>query len=458
MKTNMNVLQRAILTPIGLLIGLASSLAQTGTANGYSLEACIAYAHKNSVAVQNAYLDTRIARHRVKETWAMGLPQINGSGEFNYNYKIQQVILPPEFAFGDPGAPPPESPIAVPFGVALTSTAAVTARQLLFDGTFFLGLKAADVYEELSRKSFELSKIDVASNVTKAYYGVLVAKERQKLIAQNLTRLELLLNETRAMYQNGFAEKIDVDRIEVNYNNIKSEKVRIDRSVSTTVNVLKFQMGMPIHEELVLSDRLSDVMTSSLLPNLDEKADYGQRKEFSILETQRELDLLNVRQYRVGYYPNAYLINRVGLNSGGNALSDLSRWFSFGLVGLQLEIPIFDGMRKKHQIEQAKLQVQRTENDQVQLKRSIDLEVSQAIDNLENSIESLKIAQRNMELAAEIFRVARIKYQEGVGSTLEVSDAETSYKEAETNYYTALYDALIYRVDYQKAIGELWKE
>jgi outer membrane protein TolC len=115
-------------------------------------------------------------------------------------------------------------------------------------------------------------------------------------------------------------------------------------------------------------------------------------------------------------------------------------------------------MRKKHQIEQAKLQVQRTENDQVQLKRSIDLEVSQAIDNLENSIESLKIAQRNMELAAEIFRVARIKYQEGVGSTLEVSDAETSYKEAETNYYTALYDALIYRVDYQKAIGELWKE
>lgn len=431
---------------------------QEAEPNIMSLAECLEYAGANATEIENAMLDIRIANASVGEVRAQGLPQINGQGDFTWNYRIQQVFLPAFIVGGGDNSGQPVDPtevVPVQFGTAINSSMAVNARQLLFDGVFFLGLKAANVYKELASKSYDQSVIDVKANVVKAYYAVLVNQERLDLLQSNYDRLEILLAETLAMYENGFAEKIDVDRIKVNFNNIKVDQQRLARALQISKSLLKFQMGMPLEEEVVLSQTLADMGIEEYLPVPPVDFSYGDRIEFSLLETQAELDELNVRQYRSGYLPKLYLTNTLGWNAGGNDLDALSDWFGFGFMGLSLEIPIFDGFRKKHQIDQANLELQKTRNNREQLKQSVNLEIKQNYSMLLSSIESLQAQKENMELAEEVFRVAKVKYQEGVGSNLEVVEAENAFKQSETNYYNALYDALVYRVDYNKALGRI---
>jgi len=422
-----------------------------------TLDECLQYAEENATAVKNAQIDVQKAAAQVGLVRADGLPQVNGSAEMNYNYKIQQSILPAEFgAFGNPdagSAPPSDDPIVIPFGVAYTGNAAINVRQLLFDGVFFLGLKAANVYQDLSKKSLVQTEIETKASVAKAYYAVLVNRERLELLKANVNRLTILEAETKAMYENGFAEKIDVDRITVNLNNVKVELQRLERGVELANAMLKFQMGMPLTDKLELAQGLATFNLEGYLPQAPNAFSPENRIEYSLIDTQEQLDRLNVRQYRSGYFPKLYLNNTLGWNTGGNEFSQLTDWFGFGFVGLSIEIPIFDGLRKKYQIEDAKLSLQQTMNNREQLEQSITMEVDRTYKELLNSLAALEAQRDNRELAEEVYRVTKVKYQEGVGTNLELVEAENAFKEAETNYFSALYDALVFKVDYQKAMG-----
>lgn len=433
------------------------SAQSSNQAQKFSLEQCIEYALQATAPVIKAQIDTRIAEAQIKEIKAQGYPQLNGNINMTNNFKLQTSFLPAIFFAEDPASVPTDAkPFPVQFGVQYSGLMTASARQLIFDGSFFLGLKAAKTFQELSVKGLERTKIEVVASITKAYYSVLVNQERLGLLQQNVNRLETLLRETRALYENGFAEKIDADRIEVTHNNIKTELRKTERLVALSFNILKYQMGMPLDTPFDITQTLADIELNKI--NLNESYDYNDRIEFSLLDTQLELDQLNVKRYQVQYYPTLYANFNYGINAGANEFSGMDRWFRFGSYGFQVSIPIFDGFRKKSLIQQAKLTMQKTEVDKVDLMRTIDLETSQAKINLQNAINDLEVQERNMELAKEIMRVSKIKLNEGVGSTLELVDAETSYKEAETNYYASVYDALISIVDYKKATGKLYKE
>jgi outer membrane protein TolC len=423
----------------------------------YTLAQCIEYAVAHSVAVKNAQVDVATAKAQVGLVRADGLPQVNGSYSQNGNIKPQVFFFPATLA-GDPNAPAGEF-VAVPAQAAHTGNAGINGSQMLFDGVFFLGLKAAQVYTELAEKGITRSRIDVATAVSKAYYGLLVGQERIALLNNNLARLEALLRETKAMNEQGFVEKIDVDRIEVNLNNLRTEQQRNTRLIDLSKALLKFQMGLRQTDELTIGQSLKDLKLDAAALTATEAFEPSTRIEYSILETQRKLDLMNIRRNKLEYLPKLSLIGNYSATTAQPTLARLyqfsQRWVTFASVGLNLQVPIFDGLRKKYIGEQRRLALVKTENQMQDLRRSFELETNQSAINLQNALDNLKVQQRNLDLAAEVARVTKVKYKEGLGSNIEVVNAENEHKTAETNYYNALYEALMAKVDLDKAQGKL---
>jgi outer membrane protein TolC len=446
--------------PLGLLAMLwvagGSLLAQTP----YSLPQAIEYAMQNNTSIKNAQLDILNANARIGETRAIGLPQINGQVQLLHNIKIQQVILENGAGpFGDSSIPI-GSVIKFPFQLKNNGGVTLTASQLLFNGSYFVGLQAARAYRQFSEKSLTSTKVAVVENVTKAYYGVLVNQERYDLLKVNVDRLEKLLNETREFNKNGLVEKIDVDRIEVQSNNLKVELQNVERLLALSLNALKFQMNMPLNENITLTEKLADLTNTTFTPVATETVNYDQRVEYTLLQQQKQLNTLDLKNVNAGRYPNLGASFTTGYNPASTRLGDIfqsERWVNYSYVAFQLNIPIFSGLGTNYQAQQKKIAIRKTENDITQFKQAVDLQVQQSNVVLQNSLESLKMQKRNLDLATEVVRVTRIKYQQGVGSNIEVINAEASLKESQTNYYAALYDALIAKVDLDKATGDLFK-
>lgn len=416
----------------------------------FSLQECIDYALEYNQNVKNAAFEKEIADTQVKETTGLGLPQVNISSGLNYNYEIQQVFLPP---FDDPQGE--DVPFA--FSQAYDGNIVLGASQLLFDGTFFVGLQAARTVRELSSKAHIKTQIDVAEAVSKAYYNVLVTKERLNLLAVNYGRLDSLLKDTQALYENGFAEKIDVNRIKVQFNNLKVQVDNTEKLMALSHDLLKFQMGMSLANSLTLTDKLEQVDFAVIE---QDNFSYDDRIEYSQLQTNLNLVNLDMKRNKVQRLPALYASFNYGYNTNAGQSSQLfesDRWLDFGALGLSLSVPVFDGMMRSARIQRTKIQAKQIQQSFDLLENSIDLEINQSKVNLSTAIDNMVAQKENMELAEEIFNVSRIKYEEGVGSNLEVTNADADYKEAQTNYYDALYAALVAKVELEKAYGILIK-
>ncbi|QHL88552.1 TolC family protein [Nibribacter ruber] len=436
----------------GLLFMLLSTTSSWAQDKTFTLAQAIDYALQNKGAVQNAKVDIEIAKARVGEVRAIGLPQVSAGVDYSNNLAIQRVFLPAAFL----GDPTPGAVVAVPFGTKHSNSIALNGSQLLFDGSYLLGLKAAQVYTQLSEKALKQTEIQVADAVTRAYYSILITDARAALVDQNLIRLDSMLRETRILNKNGFVEKIDVDRLSVTRNNLQSERDKLRSLQELGVNLLKFQMGMPQTQPITLAGSIQEVIVAS--EHQTATSDYANRIEYSLLNTNQELATLNLRNSKAGYYPRLVLTGRYGGNTASDDFGDMfdkNSYFQFAGIGLGLQIPVFDGFAKKYKIQQNKLALQKIEVGRKDLEQAIDLQVVQANTSVKNARIQLDAQEENRELAQEVLRVARVKYREGVGSSIEVLNAETSLKEAETNYFSALYDLVISQVDLRLANGTL---
>jgi outer membrane protein TolC len=438
-----------------IYVGLFLITSLVANAQTYSLKQAVDYAIAHQVQVKNSQIDLQNASAKINEIKAMGLPQVNGSLALTNNLILQRVFIPAKIF--NPAAAEGEL-IAAKFGVDNSGFANVGLSQLVFDGTYLLGLKASSVYKDLAVKSVTQSKQQVAENVTKAYYGILVNEKRQGLLALNVARLDTLLKETRELNKQGFVEKIDVQRLDVQANNLRTELENIERLQALSYSLLKFQMGYPIEEPIRLSESLEKVELATFNTNAAGDFNYANRIEYSILQTQENLAELDLKSIKAGYMPRLVLNANYGYNAGANAFSDLvsKQWFDNAAITVALQIPIFDGFSKKYKAVQSANNLQKVRQSYSLLKSSIDLQRSQASITMKNALESMKEQKANLDLANEISRVTRVKYQQGVGSNLEVLNAESSIKESQANYFTALYNALIAKVEFEKANGTLY--
>jgi outer membrane protein len=469
-----------ILFMVLLVPGLAAAQ-ENQAAKTLTLDECVQYALDNSINIKNAVLDEEIADARVKETRGIGLPQIDATVGLLHNQKLPRFFAQynPEGGesffdlSGIPGIQPGDV-VAFPnfFQLGSSGNASLNINQILFNGSYLVGLKAANAYRELSIRSTTQSKEQTIQQVTKAFYGVLINKDRMNLFDNNIARVDSLLRTTQALHKNGFAEGIDVDRIQVTLNNLMAERDKFYNLQELAVHLLKFQMTYPMDQPLeVQGDIASLQVDESLLKNYELDWDYSRRSDYQLLEASRNLQNLDVRNKFSTALPSLSAFANLGYSTQSPNISGLfktnsggvpdteevgpDKWYSFSTFGVNLNIPIFSGLQRSYRLQQAKINLMKIENNFTSLKSAIDLEVRQAAISYLNAIKSLESQTANTKLAENIARITKIKYEQGVGSNLEVIDAEASLKESQINYYNALYDALIAKVDLDKAYGKL---
>ncbi len=445
---------------IALFMALAAGLflsqesrAQADASKSFTLKEAQDYALKNNVNNLNATLDDLIAKHYNNEIRGVGFPQINGSFDVKDFIEIPTSLIPAEFFGGPAGTYAP-----VQFGTKYNATAGISASQIIFSSDYFLALKASKTLLELSYKSNARTQIETQIAVAKAYYAVLVYRQRLKLLYANIDRLRQLKDDTRALNENGMVENIDNDRVEVSFNNLLVEKEKVERLVALTEYTLKFQMGMQIATPIVLSDSLD--LNAPLNPEISfaAKPTYSNRIEYQLLQNQEKLNRLELKRYRLGYLPSiaAYAsVSAAAQRSEFDIFDSNKGWYPTGIIGATLNLPIFDGLQKHYKSQQTKLKIQKTQNSIKGFENAMDLDVAAASANYQNAQSSLTTQKKNIELAQRVYDVSKIKYTEGVGNNSDVITAETALKEAQTNYYSALYDFLIAKVDWDRANGNI---
>jgi outer membrane protein len=474
-------MKRIPLTLFTFLIGAAMAVAQQNqpAAQTFTLDQCIDYALQNSNTLKNSVLGEQIANARVKETRGIGLPQVDASVGILHNQKLprffgRNTTDTTSFSFFQnvPGAQNDDIVAGQNFfQLRSGGNASVTITQILFNGSYLVGLKAANAYRELSVKQTNQSREQVVEQVTKAFFTALVNAERMKLFDNNIGRIDSLLRTTKALNKNGFVESIDVDRIQVSLNNLKTERDKFQNLQELSIELLKFQLNYPMEAELAVSGSLDDIQIPESALQYEQNWDYTTRSDYQLLMANKRLQLLDVKNKYAAGLPSLGAMANLGYSTQSADIAGLfktessgvvdngevgpDKWYSFSTFGVTLNIPLFSGLQRNYRLQQSKITLQQLENNTNILKSTIALETKSSGKVFENSLKTLVSQRENMKLAENVARVTKIKYEQGVGSNIEVIDAESSLKESQINYYNALYDALIAKVDLDKAYGKL---
>jgi outer membrane protein len=406
----------------GALQGYSQTQPAPQTYN-FSVQEAISYALTHKDSVVNSGLDVKNADYYVKELIGQGFPQIDGTASFQDYLKIPTTLLPGEF-FGAPAG----TFIPVKFGVKYQSNLGVNVSQLLFDPSYIIGLQGRKTYKELYSRGYTSTKIDVTAKVTKAYYQVLVSNEQIKLLDANIAQLKQQVDQTTAQNKQGFVEKIDVDRIAVQYNNLITSRENTLRLLALNYQLLKFQIGMPIENSLTLKDGLNDIkLDENIVETVTDTASYKNRIEYKVFETSLKLSEFDLKRMKAQFLPTLKANVAYTASYQNNSFKDLySTSFPSSYVGLTLNVPIFSGGQRTNQVRQSEITVQKNKNNLDGLRNGLNLQAAQAKIIYMNSLQSLNNQKRNQELAREVLRVSKIKYQQGVGSSIEVTQAQTA--------------------------------
>lgn len=414
-----------------------------------TLEECIEFAMQNNRQLQNSRLEKSIAKENIDEVISTGYPQIDGQANIQNYFEIPVTIIPD---FNDPESGRfTEAQFLLPW----QAQAGITANQLLFDGTFFLGIKAARELSALTEKQVYQSQEDLVVNVSKAYYTALISQEQLSILEANIERVQRLYKETDALFTEGFAEKIDVERLQISLNNLELDHQKASRMLRISIDILKFQIGLPVTSELALTENISAMLEPSLETFSVENFAVQDKIEYKVLQGQRELQLLNIKRYKVEHLPKVYAFGSYNWNRQWEFNSDNRFSYFQGVWGIQLDVPLFDGFRKRALIRRSKLELYQIDNNIDDFENNALMQLRTSERSVLNAINSLESTRKTLELAEKIYRIARVKYKEGVGSSLEINDAETQLKEAESNLLRSTYDYLTARLDWEKASGKL---
>jgi outer membrane protein TolC len=438
----------------------------------FSVDQAVDYAMQHAVQVKNALLDIKIQHQTNRQVTSAALPQVNVSVSVTHYIDIPVQSIPNfispatyqvliDEGVKDGNGNPVTFPaggfgnLAFPFGTPWNASAGVEVSQLLFDGQVFIGLKARKTSMEFARAQADVTIEQIMVNVRKIYYQLIIGKQQMGTIDANIDRFGKLLNDTKAIYENGFAEKLDVDKVTVQLNNLLTEKIKLQNQLDAGYAGLKFLMHMPQKDTLILTDTLTvDWLKDGLL---DESYEPKSRKEFKLAQSVVKLSSFNVQRYKLSALPTVALFGsytKSAQRQSFNFLNDDS-WFTATIVGLSMKVPVFNGFNRTAKLKAAKYELEKAQNNLEAVEALINREVLDARLKMISALQTADNQKRNMELAEKVYNTTVLKYGEGLGSNQEIYTAQTELKMAQNNYYSAMYDAVIARIDYLKATGKL---
>jgi outer membrane protein TolC len=437
-----------------------------------SVKEAVDIAFKNFVDVQNSKYDVDLQRLKNREITGQAYPQLKGSFQVNHYPNIPVTVLPDFISPSVYGVLVNNgvkdgngNPILMPsnfgnvnaqFGTPWTASAGVTLEQLLFQADVFIGLKARKTAMDYASNNAKVTEDKVRENVYKAYYMILIGQKKLSIVQSAVKRLEKLRHDMQVMYDNGFSEKLDINRTDVNLSNLRTTETQLKNLVQVGDASLKYNLGIAQKDSLLLTDTLSESELKTALLD-DGSFQYEDRNEIKVLNSVKKLQQLDLQRNKLSYVPTIAAFASQSYNAQRQKfdLFNNRKWFPTTVIGLSVNIPIFDGLQRDSRIKTARINLKKTETTLEGVKKAIDLEKNVARIQLTNALMTIDEQKRNMLLAESVYTTTKKKYEQGLGSSFEVLQSENDLEQSESNYFQALYDAVIAKVSYLRSIGKL---
>lgn len=440
--------------PTIMLVFLAAQAVLGQETPKMSLRDAINYAYDQNLTIKNAQLKVLDAQQQIIERRSIGLPQLSAGGSFQRYLQVPKQPLPQAFIdFLEQINPGQEVQREASFFLKNNFTASLDLDAMIFDGAFFVGLQAARTFRDYTDQELITQKRDVRNQVIDAFLPVILLDESMKILQKNMDNLSTLLHETQESYKAGFAEQLDIDRQQLSLTNLQVEYDNARRQREVALTRLKYMIGYPVEQPLEIAESLEEMVVVASEADLTADINFEARPEYLLAQKGISLNELNVRLNRSAYLPTLYAFGSYQQNYQGNDRNS-DFWAPTSLVGVRLNIPIFDGLYKQAKVQRSKLDLEIAQNQKMDLERSIRVEIVNARTLYINAREKLESQKGNMELAQRIYDTTQVKYREGVGSSVELTQAERELYTAQSNYIEALYNLLVAKVDLETALGK----
>jgi len=415
------------------LLILLSELGYGQKAYQFTIEQAQAFALDSSYKSRLSDFDVKESEYIVKETMAIGLPQISGDATYNNNIKLPVQLVPAEYFGGQEG-----DFAEMSFGTKHTISANLSASQLIFDGSYIVGLQGARVYNQLVEQKDKATDFEVKKNTADAYYMAVVAVENHRMLGDNYSEVDKQLIETRALYENGFVEEQNVEQLELNLGKIEIAVENAKRQVEISRNMLKYQLGISLVDSVYLKDDLLSLIDKARIDIIGRYTfDIKNNNQYKVANAWVEVRDAQVRLEKMSYVPSMYLFfnqNWSSYNDEFDYFSEGAQWFDATLLGVKLSVPIFSSFQRSAKLQKAKVVSEKAIVQRQQLEAGLKLDLSVANSNFNQALASFDISTRNVDVATKIRNKTNRKFQEGMSTSFEVTQAEAQLIDDQFNY------------------------
>ena len=401
---------------------------------------CIEYALAHQPSIQQSLLDEEITNREINSKLADWFPQIDFTYNLQHNYKLQTSVIQGN---------------TVRFGVINTSSLQFSVNQTIFNRDVLLASNTASEVSREAKQLTEKNKIDLAVNVSKAFYAVLLSQDQLELIYDDVKRIEQSKKDTYYQYKSGLVDETDYRRATIAFNNAKAEQRRVEEALKTSYAYLKQLMGYPTNSVLKLVYDHAQ-MENDIYVDTTGAINFENRIEYQILQTTHSLQQANLNYNKWSFIPSLKAFGQYNFIFFNDKFSELyKRSYPTAYIGLQLSFPIFEGGKRFQEIQQASLELKRSEYDIQSFKNSANTEYVQAMATYKSNLNNYRIQKDNLDLAKKVYNTIQLQYKNGIKTYLEVITAETDLRITEVNYVSTLYQVLSSKLDVEKALGLL---
>jgi len=423
------------------------------TTSVITLKQSIDFALRNQPQLKQANIDEQINERDIKISLSAWLPQIGTTGQYQHYFQRPAQIAAGGGTGGTGGGTQPN--LAIAHNV---STLGVQASQVLYNNDVLQASRASKYSRQYYKQNTESSKIDVVTDVSKAFYDVLLSQRQLDIIKEDIVRLRRSLKDAYSRYQAGVVDKTDYKQATIALNNSLASQKQTQEAIKSKTALLKQIMGFNPDKALVLSYDSARLQGEAVI-DTNQILNYTNRIEYRLLQTQKNLLNLNVSYFKWNYLPSLSAIGGYSLAYFNDSFSKMyNNAYPTSFAGLSLSIPIFTGGKRLQNLAKARLQVQRTDLDLENSRNAINTEYAQALANYKSNYNNWVILNDNVALAKDVYKVVDLQYREGIKTYLDVIVSQADLRTAELNYYNALFQLLSSKIDLQRALGTLQPE
>ncbi len=416
-----------------------------------SLDQAVEHAIKYNAEMQSARADIDIAKNQIREIMATGLPQVNASAGYQYYFEIPTSLVPAEFFGGQPG-----EFAEIQFGTEQSLNASATISQMVFDGSYIVGLRAARIYRELAEQNTERSEMAVRNRVSETYFVALLSRDNIDIISMNIENLRHRLAETEKISEAGFTDPINADQLRLSVSNMETTLRNLERQHELTLNLLKFQSGIDLDSNIELSDSLVPLFNRMIMESDAGEFSYQNHIDYRIMLSRKNMDLMNLRREQSFYLPSltlTYTYQQMAMRNEFNFHDSEKPWFPSSFLAVNLSIPVFSSGYRSARVQQARIEVDKAEIAARQLSESLSLQLEEARLQMNSALDQYRSERENLGLAEKILERTVIMHGEGMASSLELTQANDQMLATRANYYNAMFEFITAKNNLDKARG-----